>query len=122
MGAHWEEQVLEMGTTSSSFRLNLEWRLRWVANEEQVARKLSLSFPWLWLWMATGTGFFPGLAGLLRALNGMLGPREGSVMGSGSQWGTRELVEKAEGGRLGFRSQLCLSVTLMELLGLYFCL
>lgn len=68
-----------------------------------------------------GTGFFPGLAGLLRALNGMLGPGEGGIMGSGSQWGSREL-EKAEGGRLGFRSQLCLSVTLMELLGLYFCL
>lgn len=28
---------------------------------------------------------------------GMLGPRKASVMGSGSQWGSRELVGKVEG-------------------------
>lgn len=55
-----------------------------------------------------GTGSFPGLAGLQGASKGMLGPGEASVMGSGSQWGSRELVEKAEGDVASGLSYICL--------------
>lgn len=57
---------------------------------------------------ARETGCFPGLAGLLSASKGMLGPWETSVTGSGSHWGSRELVEKAEGDLVSGLSYVCL--------------
>lgn len=71
-----------------------------VGNEEQVARKLSLSLPWLW----QVRGQVASWAWLGR---GMLGSGEASVMGSGSQWGSRELV-KAEGDLASGLSYACL--------------
>lgn len=54
------------------------------------------------------TGCFPGLAELLGALKGMLGPGKASVMGSGSQWRSRELVGKEEGDLASGLSCACL--------------
>lgn len=72
---------------------------------------------------ARGTGCFPDLAGLLGASKGMLGPGEALGRCYGVWVTVGQQGAGGEGrGRLGFRSQLCLSVTLMELLGLYFCL
>lgn len=58
---------------------------------------------------ARGQGCFPGLAGLLGTPKGMLAPGKASVPGSGSQWSSSELVEKAEGGLASGLSCACLS-------------
>lgn len=57
---------------------------------------------------ARGQERFPGLAGLLGAAKGMLAPGKAHVSGSGSQWGSSELVEKAEGDLASGLSCACL--------------
>lgn len=73
-----------------------------------MARRLSLSYPWLLLWIAgVQDASRPGRApGSLE--KGMLGPGKASVMGSRSQWGSRELVEKVGGDLASGLSCACL--------------